>query len=374
MPPGGCLNSADFTYFQTFVDVPVGTVITDFRITFSGAIDDGARITIFNSTYPGGLVVPGSYVFLNGSGTTDLSSFVAIGERNRVVVTQVDDCATGNNLEVGRVALNGGVLSTDCDLPVIDVYDSTDPNNFVLLGQIETIRTAGTGAAHYDFDSDSGHPSGVNLAKPHANIWVHQDTGTDDLTFGFIFGKDASGAPLRSSSINFRIVGSGTDPFVSQSDDPGEAVESPAGSNAFIGTYNYVNNTDGIAVSGISGTTWTIIVDSVAFGNVITDWFASNGSVSGFSDDLALTLGNEYRLTPACNPPADVPVTVSNTAPTVDVDDEDVTVDEGETANNTGTFGDADGDDVTLTASAGTVTPGDGTWSWSFDTTDGPER
>ena len=199
-----------------------------------------------------------------------------------------------------------------CGLPKIDVWNSADPNNFVLVGQIETIKTAQTGAQHYNLFSASGHPTNVNLDGQHANIWVHQDTGTDDLTFGFIFGKDNSGAPRRSSSVNFRIVGSDTDPFVSQSDDAGEAVETPPGSNAFVGNYRYINNTDGIAVSGIGGATWTIIVDSVDFGDIITEWFASNGSVSGFSDDLALTLGNEYRLTPACNPPADVPVTVED--------------------------------------------------------------
>ena len=114
-----------------------------------------------------------------------------------------------------------------CGLPKIDVWNSADPNNFVLVGQIETIKTAQTGAQHYNLFSASGHPTNVNLDGQHANIWVHQDTGTDDLTFGFIFGKDNSGAPRRSSSVNFRIVGSDTDPFVSQSDDAGEAVETP---------------------------------------------------------------------------------------------------------------------------------------------------
>ena len=111
-PPGACRNSADFTYFQTFVDVPVGATLTSFRITFSG-IDDGGRISIFNSSHPTGIVVPGSYVFLGGSGTSDLASFMAIGERNRVVVTQVDDCPTGNNLSRGEVELNGSVIPPD---------------------------------------------------------------------------------------------------------------------------------------------------------------------------------------------------------------------------------------------------------------------
>jgi hypothetical protein len=39
--------------------------------------------------YPDGVVIPGSYVYLGGSGTTNLVSYVAAGENNRVVVTQV---------------------------------------------------------------------------------------------------------------------------------------------------------------------------------------------------------------------------------------------------------------------------------------------
>lgn len=65
--------------------------------------------------------------------------------------------------------------------------------------------------------------------------------------------------------------------------------------------------------------------------------------------------------------------TPSNTAPEVSVDNESVTVNEGDTASNTGAYSDADGDTVTLSASIGAVTANaDGTWVWSFVTTDGP--
>ena len=56
-----------------------------------------------------------------------------------------------------------------------------------------------------------------------------------------------------------------------------------------------------------------------------------------------------------------------------------VTVSEGATANNTGTWSDANpGNTVTLSASVGTVvkagTNALGTWSWSFGTSDGPDQ
>lgn len=51
----------------------------------------------------------------------------------------------------------------------------------------------------------------------------------------------------------------------------------------------------------------------------------------------------------------------------------DVEVDEGDTAVATGTFSDPDGDPVLLSASVGMVTDNlDGTWSWSYDTGNGP--
>ncbi len=72
--------------------------------------------------------------------------------------------------------------------------------------------------------------------------------------------------------------------------------------------------------------------------------------------------------------PADKSVTVNNVAPTGTADDATVTVDEGDPAANTGTYFDPGTDTVLLTASVGSVVDNnDGTWSWSFTTTDGPD-
>jgi hypothetical protein len=65
----------------------------------------------------------------------------------------------------------------------------------------------------------------------------------------------------------------------------------------------------------------------------------------------------------------------SNQPPTVAADNATVTVDEGQTATNTGTVSDPDNEPVSLSASVGTVVNnGDGAWSWSFNTTDGPPQ
>ena len=70
-------------------------------------------------------------------------------------------------------------------------------------------------------------------------------------------------------------------------------------------------------------------------------------------------------------------IVTRNSAPVVARDNATVTVNEGSTAANTGTFSDADGNATdTLTANVGTVTQnnGAGTWNWSFPTTDGPDQ
>jgi hypothetical protein len=66
---------------------------------------------------------------------------------------------------------------------------------------------------------------------------------------------------------------------------------------------------------------------------------------------------------------------IANVAPSVDADQATVTVDEGQTAMNTGVFSDPGLDTVTLMASVGAVVDeGGGVWSWSFVTTDGPDE
>jgi len=64
-----------------------------------------------------------------------------------------------------------------------------------------------------------------------------------------------------------------------------------------------------------------------------------------------------------------------NTSPTLAANQASVTVAEGQTTTNSGTVSDPDGNPVTLSASVGSVTNnGDGTWSWSYATSDGPAQ
>ncbi|MBK8285907.1 MAG: hypothetical protein IPK97_14115 [Ahniella sp.] len=108
---GTCDTALDFTYFQTFVNVPSGTTVDEFKIIFSG-MDDASRITVFNTNHPTGLVVEGSYVtkVAGIGGTSDLKDLMAAGS-NRVVITQVDWCPSGNKLQSAKVELNGSMVA-----------------------------------------------------------------------------------------------------------------------------------------------------------------------------------------------------------------------------------------------------------------------
>jgi len=99
-----CFGHLDFGYFQTFVTIPKGFVLTDATVDFT-VMDDGARISIFNSKYPNGIVDENSYVFLGQQHSSNFSQYLIEGS-NRLIITQVDDCQYSNNINAA-VSLNG---------------------------------------------------------------------------------------------------------------------------------------------------------------------------------------------------------------------------------------------------------------------------
>ena len=131
-----CRYGADFTYFRTFVDIPSNVTITDFTIVTPDplnfneclGVDDGIRVSVFNTAYPGGIVVPGSYVFLGGTGTANLKDLVVTGEINTVIITHVDDCCAHSFLSRVEVSLNGDLVPVPYDIE-IDIKPGSYPNS-----------------------------------------------------------------------------------------------------------------------------------------------------------------------------------------------------------------------------------------------------
>jgi FG-GAP repeat len=65
---------------------------------------------------------------------------------------------------------------------------------------------------------------------------------------------------------------------------------------------------------------------------------------------------------------------ILNVAPQLTLSQASVSIEEGGTASNSGTFADVAADTVQITASRGAITDqGNGSWNWSFNATDGPD-
>jgi hypothetical protein len=106
-----CLDGGEFTYFQTFFDVSAGYAVSTLAVTMAG-VDDGARVTVFNSAYPAGIVDAGGYILLGGTAvSTNLARYVVPG-RNRIVITHLDDCCSSRSLTGVNVVVNGAPLRT----------------------------------------------------------------------------------------------------------------------------------------------------------------------------------------------------------------------------------------------------------------------
>lgn len=115
-----CKKAVDHTYFQTMVTVPAGVDVTQFDLALSG-MDDIARISIYNDAHQDGSIVDGSYVRRGQPDlqTSDLKELLVQGE-NRVVITLLDNCGGGNNLDEARVELNGAVVPVVATAPVAE--------------------------------------------------------------------------------------------------------------------------------------------------------------------------------------------------------------------------------------------------------------
>ncbi len=170
-----CRNAVDYTYFQTFVDVPAGTTVEEFKIAFKG-MDDASRITIFNSANQAGTVVEGSYVLRANAGsmaaTTDLRDLLVTG-RNRVVITQVDWCPVGNQLQSAQVELNGSMVAPVAVAPKPAVGLPASNQKLVLASHGDVHISTNDGL-RYDFQAD-GEYLGMRSTDGEVVVQLRQE-------------------------------------------------------------------------------------------------------------------------------------------------------------------------------------------------------
>lgn len=184
-------------------------------------------------------------------------------------------------------------------------------------------------------------------------------------TASTIFTDGNIGTSTVLDPISTPLIAGDTYSFSGQviSDDSSNPV--PSGQNVQIQFNGITIGTTTTGLNGIfSGTFTAPIVGTYD----VRAHFPSTGSVPGYTEKWQQSQSEEQPI----EVQAEV---VSNSAPEITVDNDPVTVDEGSTASNTGTVFDPDDDSVILSASVGGVTNNnDGTWSWSFATTDGPDQ
>ena len=96
------LAEVDFTYFDTYIDIPQGVKIQEFQVSF-GQVDDGARAYVINSKHPKG-IYKGQIKLGEKPVTEDYKDFLVVGE-NRIVIVQFDDAPKGNNLKDAKIKL-----------------------------------------------------------------------------------------------------------------------------------------------------------------------------------------------------------------------------------------------------------------------------
>ncbi|HEX3255750.1 MAG TPA: Ig-like domain-containing protein [Gaiellaceae bacterium] len=282
-----------------------------------------------------------SFTFKANDGTADSSAATV-----SITVNAVNDAPTCSN----------GSATTDEDTPKAITLNCSDVDGDSLTYSIVS------GPAH---GSVSSGTSASRTYSPAANY-----NGSDSFTF------KASDGSAESNTATFNITVNAVN-------------DAPAADSQSVSTNEDTAKAITLTGSDIDG-------DSLTFAKVAAPTHGSLGAIGPVTctgtAPKSCSAGVTY--TPAANyngsdsftfkvndgtldsAAATVSITVNavNDDPTIARDNASVTVDEGQTAHNTGTFGDVDGDTVTFNASVGTVTKNDsdGTWSWSYATDDGP--
>lgn len=183
-----CERSVDYAYFQTFITPPAGTVVKDFSVDFV-KIDDAARISIFNSKHPDGMLGDGSIVDADEQAisTGNLATELVPGEPNRVVITQMDFCSPGNNLGSAKITLNGEDVSVDSDLPEPEVTTSTAAEDTTTTTEAEAVKK------RVPFSATWGD---VHISTPDGLVYDFQKTG--DL---LLIQSDSGDAVLQARQV-----------------------------------------------------------------------------------------------------------------------------------------------------------------------------
>ena len=293
----GCLNQLDFTYFETFLNIPSNFNVTDLNISFSAA-DDGARAYIFNSAHPNGDFI-GEIRLGQTAVTANYAALAMAGEINRLVIVQFDDCPTGNNLTGAQVQVNGQTA-------VVNTDGCTDSNFFwsnapTVSGQVATGTINGVG---YTYTSSVNVRTTTNLFShaifpasynvPNNNPTIQNiEPSSNTLTFA---------SPMTNPVLVFSSIGGGPISVPINFSAPVEILWS-----THIGATPVVQNsptqitgTEGYAIVRMNGTFSSISFDYLVYENYVNFAFGADFSTTS-PDTVAPTLTLNGNATESVN-------------------------------------------------------------------------
>jgi len=138
----------------------------------------------------------------------------------------------------------------------------------------------------------------MNMASLASGLWVHED---EDGCFllGLDFGANYYADASNMNTARFKIEVRGSDGTPATLPSTGDGGLRGGSGGTFEGALDYHANTGALAlIGGITGTNWEILISPVDLG-MVTDWYCAGGNQYDTSDDLQLTLGHTYLITPS---------------------------------------------------------------------------
>lgn len=235
-----------------------------------------------------------------------------------------------------------------------------------------TINSTGSAAAGTVGVSGSGNTRTVTLSNLSGDgtLGISIASGTASDTAGNLASADGP-------STTFTV--DNTAPLVSIG-SPSTSVTA-AGSVSFTVTWSDANLNESsidlaanqVTLNGTGSASGDVSISGSGTSRTVTISNISGSGTLGISVGSGTATDTAGNAAPSAGPSTTFTV---NAAPSVAADTVTLTVGEGSVASNTGTFSDVEGNaTATVSVSAGSVVPDNnaGTWSWTLNTTDGPE-
>ncbi|MFN0728958.1 immunoglobulin-like domain-containing protein [Polaribacter gochangensis] len=293
-----CLNQLDFTYFETYINIPANYNVSSLNVSFTAA-DDGARAYIFNSAHPNGAFI--GEISLGGSPTSqNYASLSVAGEINRLVIVQFDDCPSGNNLTGAKVKVNGNVVAINTggcttsnffwsNAPTVSGKTATGTINGIGYTYTSSVnvRTTSNMFAHSTF------PASYNV--PNANPTIQNiEPSTNTLTFS---------SPMTNPVLVFSSIGGGTTSVPINFSAPVDVLWSShagAGSSFVQNSPTQITGTEAYTIVRMNGTFSSISFDYLTYENYVNFAFGADFSTTS-PDTIAPTLTLNGSATQSIN-------------------------------------------------------------------------